>query len=1197
MAASFLSGDVVKMLKDQIETVSGYKLMFGGSNPTVFALDAEKGSVYISDSSGKMYLKQDDGSSTNWEELALTGEVATNLATAVATLTDKIEISKGTRLVSASIATITDGGLTVTSPAYKVHIVDHATNTLTVAEKTTPTVFTPPDYTTPIWYAYITAANTVQWEPNEISVPANRTLVPIFSAITNGTAIVALNNGTRGSYRDFNGFIQDFSLAYPPKSIDGNVITLTDFPNAAGALLNKTAGLIFASGSNVVGSSSGSEGAYQCPSFLPYASITNDMQGAGGVGFVTFQSARLSGARYDVNGVLTNTGVNNWTIRAIYVGQGGLVVSPLGQTRYTSLVNARNALGAESNNVNPNLIGLMLAGWALCRGNNQEFAFVANASNYGAGSTSVSLNLWTVRTLTSADSPFAVTGSKTIYVCDSSAGNIEIILPTIDSSIASDENRFVKSADANSVKVSVNGGVQTIGGKTAQYIWEKNTAFSVVAADTLTYLITQDSRKVDTFETPVGVWAKTSSIEHWDLTASTLGTGATFTGNNHGATLTTGTTASTIYSKEVSTEELIADQNYFAFVTSVSDAGVFDLIVEGWNGSAWAPIGGLVEPFAAGDALSGLAPFFKTGYTKRRAVLSNSGTTAGLTCTIARGEWTDDYFKSVQYNGDSETITYTGYTSKSSDWVLFASKDTDRSSKTEKIVSVDIASLFTKYVFNEDADYVTSTSFGYVAQSTDAYLKLEHYNSSAVLVKTAYNQNYSIEYVTSAAMVGRGKKGDYIVVRTSYAAANTQLTNFSITATPIGTSKGIIAAAEVDLSQYRGTYQNISSYVTTSVGTIASKNIFAEYFQTNEGSHFIRLNGFIGMTAGISAMNILIDGITYYFPSAYQLAPITSTNNVTLSFSTAATGTNRIEVGFASGVGSFIFNGILQVASRPTWATQPTIKPATVIAPVAVQVDTDLTPYTPVISGFGAVTNVDFQWRRNGDMLEIYGKFTSGVSTAVEAQVGLPSGLTIDTIKAPTVRLVGTATISSPSSTQFKMLATGGDTYLNISRQDSAEVGLIPKNGNSLLGSGGVISFFASVPIEGWSGHFEASFIATNKSEIHKHATYLSSNETEAGFCEFTGKKIYKRGIYFPAAITSTQDVGSLGLNMQIVNPAGMWTGAGPYTIVAGTTDLGSSGSYGWLRYYPSTGVLNVVVSGPFGFPAGSRFEIKYVKP
>lgn len=173
--------------------------------------------------------------------------------------------------------------------------------------------------------------------------------------------------------------------------------------------------------------------------------------------------------------------------------------------------------------------------------------------------------------------------------------------------------------------------------------WENGDSFSVVASDLLYYLITQDNRKVDTFEAPVGVWAKTSSIEHWDLASSTLGTGATFTGNNHGFTLTTGTTASTVYSKEVSTEELIADKNYFAFVTNCSTAGVFDLIVEGWNGSSWEPAGGLVAPFAPGTALNGLIPFSKTGYAKWRAVLINSGTTAGLTCTIARGEWTDSY--------------------------------------------------------------------------------------------------------------------------------------------------------------------------------------------------------------------------------------------------------------------------------------------------------------------------------------------------------------------------------------------------------------------------------------------------------------------------------------------------------------------------------------------------------------------------
>jgi hypothetical protein len=47
--------------------------------------------------------------------------------------------------------------------------------------------------------------------------------------------------------------------------------------------------------------------------------------------------------------------------------------------------------------------------------------------------------------------------------------------------------------------------------------------------------------------------------------------------------------------------------------------------------------------------------------------------------------------------------------------------------------------------------------------------------------------------------------------------------------------------------------------------------------------------------------------------------------------------------------------------------------------------------YTPVFTGFGSPTNIEFEWRRVGDTLHVRGRFQSGTTTATEARLSLPA--------------------------------------------------------------------------------------------------------------------------------------------------------------------------------------------------------------
>lgn len=53
------------------------------------------------------------------------------------------------------------------------------------------------------------------------------------------------------------------------------------------------------------------------------------------------------------------------------------------------------------------------------------------------------------------------------------------------------------------------------------------------------------------------------------------------------------------------------------------------------------------------------------------------------------------------------------------------------------------------------------------------------------------------------------------------------------------------------------------------------------------------------------------------------------------------------------------------------------------------------TSYTPTVTGFGTVTDVDFKYNRIGTKIHVYGRFKTGTPTATTAKVSLPSGLNL----------------------------------------------------------------------------------------------------------------------------------------------------------------------------------------------------------
>jgi hypothetical protein len=128
----------------------------------------------------------------------------------------------------------------------------------------------------------------------------------------------------------------------------------------------------------------------------------------------------------------------------------------------------------------------------------------------------------------------------------------------------------------------------------------------------------------------------------------------------------------------------------------------------------------------------------------------------------------------------------------------------------------------------------------------------------------------------------------------------------------------------------------------------------------------------------------------------------------------------------------------------------------------------DWVGYTPVTQGLGTIASVDVKWRRVGDSLEIQGNLTAGTSTASEIQIGLPSGLVVDSDYA-SISIVGKGNKLSVSQEYYEMLATAGDTYLNVGLQqfDTNRDAFTP-----IVGTLGPVTqkfgFNAKVKIAGW---------------------------------------------------------------------------------------------------------------------------------
>jgi hypothetical protein len=132
---------------------------------------------------------------------------------------------------------------------------------------------------------------------------------------------------------------------------------------------------------------------------------------------------------------------------------------------------------------------------------------------------------------------------------------------------------------------------------------------------------------------------------------------------------------------------------------------------------------------------------------------------------------------------------------------------------------------------------------------------------------------------------------------------------------------------------------------------------------------------------------------------------------------------------------------------------------------------------TSDFTGFGTVTNIETQCKREGSDLLMRGKFTSGPSTAVEARVNLKLGglaltsagtSSIPSLQVAQGRYASTTSITNSPNGSGNTLIEPSVNYLTFSGESTTGVSLTKQNASVIISNSSIMSFFARIPIAGW---------------------------------------------------------------------------------------------------------------------------------
>lgn len=156
---------------------------------------------------------------------------------------------------------------------------------------------------------------------------------------------------------------------------------------------------------------------------------------------------------------------------------------------------------------------------------------------------------------------------------------------------------------------------------------------------------------------------------------------------------------------------------------------------------------------------------------------------------------------------------------------------------------------------------------------------------------------------------------------------------------------------------------------------------------------------------------------------------------------------------------------------------------------------------TSSFTGFGTVSNIETQCKRQGGDLLMKGKFTAGTPTAVEARIALPLWdgaqlVSAGTSVIPSLQFVANAYRNVNSSAYYSssILMEPSVSYLTFGMQSDVNTITTKLTGTNFIGTGNVLSFeVARIPIQGWQ---QSNLIIAELSGLQSCTNTLECTDT-----------------------------------------------------------------------------------------------------
>lgn len=351
-------------------------------------------------------------------------------------------------------------------------------------------------------------------------------------------------------------------------------------------------------------------------------------------------------------------------------------------------------------------------------------------------------------------------------------------------------------------------------------------------------------------------------------------------------------------------------------------------------------------------------------------------------------------------------------------------------------------------------------------------------------------KNYLSEVVTTQSSTANTGNGDFELGATTGWSLGTigTLTNGLPTGTPTFGSgaSGNLSISVVSTSHLAGTYSlSYASSAATTQGNMVASSAF--YIDNEDQAKCLQYKFYF--KAQTNPTNANWSGTS---SNSYGMAVYDVTNSVWLAVS------NPFAINQSSGIGVAI--GQIQTNYNTTQLRFCVYNMNATSGAVTIYLDdfsvspcdyvygtpiTDWVAYTPTFGvGFGTVTSPSFFSRRAGDSLEVIGKWTNGTVASNTASITLGYGggnanVTIDTAKAGTNSIIGSAQTSLASTTHFGVYpitpSSNGTAIFFTVQNSTTGFSSGAALGATISASSSQNSVSIRVPIVGWSSSVQVS--------------------------------------------------------------------------------------------------------------------------